>query len=159
MKNQCLLIFIITLFIACDAPDVKYNEPCDSEGKIANIRASNNKYVCSVLTENGVLVCDRDSTYEWEIFEVFDIGNGRITIKASNGKYVCADEGNKNYLSADRNNPREWETFHLIDMGNNKVVLEANSKNFVAIDSNNGYKLVANKGRQDEGEIFEIFYK
>lgn len=77
------------------------------------LKASNNKFVCADLSQNGSLIAKSNIASTWEIFQFISSDKNSLHILSLTGKFVCADQSNNNIVVANRNSAQEWETFKI----------------------------------------------
>jgi beta-glucosidase len=126
---------------------------------IVAIRATiNNQYVCADNYGNNPLIANRTTIGQWEKYEKFGLGDGKIALKAlANDQFVCADNGGANPLIANRTSIGPWETFQLVDLGSGKVgfIAQANGK-YVCADNAGASPLIATRTVAGPWETFEM---
>ncbi|ADQ45037.1 glycoside hydrolase family 16 [Caldicellulosiruptor kronotskyensis 2002] len=97
----------------------------------------NGKFVCADKYNGDYLYANRSSAGRWEMFELKDLGNGKVAlISLLNYKYVSV-YGENNSLIPNKESVGLSETFHVVDNGDGTKSLKSmiNGK-YVTIASN-----------------------
>ena len=75
-----------------------------SDGRFA-FKAPNQKFISADRNRGGMLVADRDSIDEWELFTIEEHTGAYVALKASNGKYVTRCPDSVGTLKANASTP------------------------------------------------------
>ncbi len=80
------------------------------------LQAHNGQYVCAEGGGGREVVANRNTLSDWETFELFELGEGKIALRAHNQQYLCAEGGGGREVVANRNTLSDWETFEIISV-------------------------------------------
>jgi hypothetical protein len=105
------------------------------------------------------LRANRDSASVWEMFEVKDLGNGKVALLSSTDyKYVSVKPDGSVY--ADKETVGPWETFQVETQANGKKALKNIGNNeYLSADLNLDSVLVANRPTASTWEQFDFVQK
>lgn len=142
-----LVMTLLTIaLVACsgngtDTPETGADQPAPAAQQLPSsfaLKAANNAYVSSNAgledDRAGILIADRPEAGAWEIFELLDLGGGKVAFRAANGKFVSADRSIGGLLVANRDTVGEWETFELLSFDGDRKVLRTTDGRYVTAD-------------------------
>jgi hypothetical protein len=123
-------------------------------GKKFMLKATDNLYVA--INEDGSLGVTQSDSTKAELFEIVDLGNGKVNIKATNGKFLCTDESVEFKVLPNRDSAGPWEAYEIVNMGDSKIYIKAHTGKIVCGDRNKGSVLIANRDVAGEWETFIV---
>ncbi|MBA4541728.1 MULTISPECIES: family 16 glycosylhydrolase [Thermoactinomyces] len=135
-------------------------EPAPAKNFIALKAAANGKFVTvDKFVGDHKLRANRDSASVWEMFEVKDLGNGKVALLSSTDyKYVSVKPDGSVY--ADKETVGPWETFQVETQANGKKALKNIGNNeYLSADLNLDSVLVANRPTASTWEQFDFVQK
>ncbi len=96
------------------------------------------KFVLKLADDTYVATEKRDralvsskNKQEATVFQVVDMGNGKVALQTETGNYVCADRSHNNLLFANRKDAYEWELFEIRKLAAGKLSIKSTNKNFI----------------------------
>jgi len=122
------------------------------------LRAHANNLVVNADGSGSTLIANRLVNGAWEEFDVFDAGDGLVSLRShANGRYVSADLNIGGKLINNRTAVGFWEKFTLSTNADGSVSLKANSnKKFVTAENFGNAPLVANRDSIGYWEQFDV---
>ena len=118
-------------------------------------RTAKGQYIVAEGGGGGAVNADRVEVGPWEIFEVIDVGDGKVALKTDNGRYLVAEGGGGGAINADRVEIGPWEKFTIIPLRGNKICLKTSTGHFVVAEGGGGGAVNGNRDRCGEWETFE----
>jgi hypothetical protein len=166
MKRNAFILVVLTAIIlsACcngrkPAPADNTTNVSDAASKMVYLQAFNGKYVSSDNSKSDSLIADRDTTGDWELFEMLELGDNNVCFRNYAGKYVCADESMGNVLIANRDNAGAWETYTMTDLGSGNYSFQNYKGKYFSANQTIGGRLYADKDSCGEWEKFKVVVK
>lgn len=135
-------------------------EPAPDKSFIALKAAANNKFVTvDKFVGDRKLRANRDGASVWEMFEVKDLGNGRVALLSSTDyKYVSVKADGS--VVADRETIGPWETFQVENTPDGKKALKnLGNQQYLSADLGLDSLLVCNRAVADTWEHFDFVAK
>lgn len=122
------------------------------------LQAFNNLYVMAHLHQNNELLAVRDVINDWEIFDLYWLGNDKVALRAFNGLFVQANLEKGGQLYATNEGIQGWETFTIHYLSDNKIALQGYSGCFVSAQLEDKKQLVANRPDIQGWESFRLVF-
>ncbi|MBN2909595.1 family 16 glycosylhydrolase [Polycladomyces sp. WAk] len=135
-------------------------EPAPAKNFIALKAAANDKFVTvDKFVGDRKLRANRDGASVWEMFEVKDLGNGKVALLSSTDyKFVSVKSDGS--VFADKETVGPWETFQVETQANGKKALKnLGNHNYLSADLNLDSVLVANRPTASTWEQFDFVQK
>jgi hypothetical protein len=123
-----------------------------------NIKAANQKYVCADLSQNNLVVANRDDASAWETFIIVNLENNKCAIRSFNFRFLCPELNHQNEITATRDKIAGWETFTLVKLDSNYVAFKAANEKYLSVDEKS-FQLFARSDSIGRKERFELIIK
>lgn len=122
------------------------------------LKAFNNLYVMAHLHQKNELFAVRDVINDWEIFDLYWLGNNKVALRAFNGLFVQANFEKDGQLFAIHPEINGWETFTIHYLDDGKVALQAYNGLFVKAWLHKHNQLVADSPDVQGWESFQLVF-
>ena len=110
------------------------------------------KYCSDSLGDN--VICNRDSTDDWEKFEIFDLGNNFYNIKGGRNTKFCSDfNGEK--IACNKDVAGALEKFNIVQLSNGMYNIKGGFANKFCSNFK-GESVICNRDSADASEQFHI---
>lgn len=115
------------------------------------IRPANGQFLS---VASGNLRADAGNIWTNEVFQVVNLGGGKVALRGGNGRFVTAEAGGSANVTCNRTQIGVWETFTVVGLGSNRIALKSSDGTYLCAEDGGGRKVDSMRYARGPWETF-----